>query len=479
MLKVNLIADTDAYKQGHWSMINPGLEYQYTYGEARVKSKYPVTVMFGMQVIISKYLSQPVTQEDLEEAVELSTIANGYNTVNVEAWQKIIDNGGKIPITIKSAPEGSIVPIDNVLFVLNSNEEFFAKEMNILEPLIMHIWYPSSLATRSLFIYNSILPLFQQSGDEAVLPYMVNDFGLRGATTRESAIIAGMSHLLLFRGSDNLPSVRGVIEYYSITGKLADCTFKEDILSTVKASEHSVPLSYGNSKELEYLKNFINSLPKDKMGSVVIDTYDTIGFIKNIVSNKEIVEMIKAREAKLIFRPDSGDFRLLIPTLLQLLESIFGSTVNEKGYRVLNHVSLIQGDGMDEQSIPELYQIVLNTGFACSNLAVGSGGGLHQKDITRDTQRFAIKPSFGIINGEQWNFMKAPKTDLTKASKPGMLKLSPTHKGYTTISSNDTMSFDSYVDVLQVVFENGELKNFKEFPEVRANLMRNLEFVQF
>lgn len=472
-MKVNIIADTDAYKQGHASMINPGLTYQYVYGEARVGAKYPTTVVFGMQALLKKYLSEKITMEDLNEAIALSTAANGYNTVNVDVWKRVINEcDGILPIIIKCAPEGSVVPVGNVLFTCETTKEWFAKDMNMIEPLLMHIWYPSTVATRSLYIYQSLKPIFEKTGDLELLPFMVNDFGLRGATSRESAILAGMAHLLLFRGSDNLPAVRGFMNYYGVNSK-QDI---ENIISTIKASEHSVPLSYGQSQEKQYLINFLKSLPDDKMGSNVIDTYDAIGYVRNIVSDKEVVELIKKRSAKLVLRPDSGDYMKLIPTILSILEGIFGSTVNDKGYRVLNNVSLIQGDGMDEESIPKLYELVENLGYACCNLAVGSGGGLLQKDLTRDTQRFAIKPSYGIIDGVPYNFMKKPSTDLSKSSKPGLLKLNKTGKDYLTISTHDTspLSFRGYHDVLQVVYDNGKFLNEQTHSQIAQNILNHI-----
>lgn len=451
MLKVNLIADTDSYKHGHPMFMNPQITFQYSYGEARVKARYPQSVMVGMSILLQKYFSAPITQDDLEEAIEVNVATHGFCTLDVDVWQRVIDEGGFLPIIIKSAPEGSIVGIDNVLFTIESTKEWFAKSVQIIEGLMMHIWYPVSIATRSYTIYKSIKGFYEETGSLENLAFAVNDFGFRGATCRESAIIAGMMHLLFFDGSDNMPASRGLKNYYKgapLKGK------------SVLATEHSVPLSYGRAREIDYILTVLKNTPKDKAVSIVIDTYDTYGFIRNVVTDPEVKKLIIERTGRTIFRPDSGDALRVPIDVMLLLEEIFGSLENEKGYRVLNHnVGVIQGDGMDEESIPELYRRVVALGYSADNIVTGSGGGLHQKDITRDTQRFAIKPSFGIIDGVDFNFKKNPATDTTKTSKSGRLKLHPSRNTFSTISSSETTTamFNSYVDVLETVYENGKI----------------------
>lgn len=468
MLKINLISDTDAYKLMHPSLVKQGLTTAFEYGEARVGAKYESTVVFGMAEIIEKYLSRPIIKEDLKEACEISKAIHGENTVPEHVWNHVIDNcNGFLPIEIKCAPEGSIVPVGNVLFTITTEDPIFASAIGVIEPLIMHIWYSCTLATRSLNIYKAIKPLFEQTGDFDIMTYMINDFGIRGATNRDAAITGGMAHLLLFKGSDNILGLRGAMHYYNA---------ESSIMSSVIASEHTVPLSFGRSGEKEYLIHMLDSTPQHLPVSILIDTYDTFGFIKNIVADPEIVEKIKNRKGKVIFRPDSGDPMKIVPTLLHLLSAIFGCTMNDNNYVVLNHVGLIQGDGMDEVSIPELYKLIVGMGYACSNLAVGSGGGLIQKDATRDTQRFAIKMSEGTINGESYNFKKQPSTDLSKSSKAGKLKLHPSRGSFTTISSAETIpvSYEAYIDVLTLCYSSTKETKTDSFDTIQKRLLSQI-----
>lgn len=467
--KINLAADTDAYKQHHHKLINPELSYQYTYGESRIGSKYPATCFFGLQALIQQYFMDVPTQEDIEEARQLYIDTNGYDEFDVETWEKV-RKLGYLPMVIKAVPEGTIVPIDNVLFTTESTEPWFAKTLNSLETLTMHIWYATTVATRAMLIKKSIIPYFQQTGSLDSLAFAVNDFGVRGVASYQQAVIGGMASLLFTNGSDNLPASRWVKRIYGDSIGPA---------KSIRATEHSVALSYGKGEgELKYFKQILDQTHPDYMFACVIDTYDAHGFIRNVAGNDEIKQRIIDRNGRVVFRPDSGDPMIIVPQLLELLGEIYGYSINLNGYKVLRHnVGLIQGDGMDEESIPKLYETVMRCGWASSNLAVGSGGGLLQKDLNRDTQRFAIKPSFGIINNEEFNFKKNPMTDTTKSSKSGKLKLHPSMGNFRTISSaiESKAMFNSYVDALVPYFVNGELVQKETFEQIRARA--NSKFV--
>lgn len=306
-----------------------------------------------------------------------------------------------------------------------------------------------------MYIKESIRPAFEKSSDitEIVLPFGVNDFGYRGATCHEAAARGGAAHLLHFRGSDNMSANRALKDYYGMKGRL----------QSVWATEHSVALSWGPGRgEFDYLLHQLRNAPEDAIISIVIDTYDDNNFLQNVVGSEECKELIIKRSGRTVFRPDTGKPLVNVCRKSDILGAIFGFTMNSKGYKVLNHnVGLLQGDGMDEISIPETYNEYIKTGWAADNFITGSGGGLLQVDANRDTQRFAIKPSYGIKDGQPFNMQKTPKSDMTKKSKSGELKL---HKmganSYLTLQSSDTQPaiFAGYVDALETVFHNGDIK---------------------
>lgn len=449
----NVIIDTDAYKIPHWAGYHPQLNKGYSYGESRLGSKYDKVCFAGLTPIVTDHFLQPVTNHHIEETRDMSFDTFGTDKYfDIETWKKVRDLG-YLPIKLMAVPEGTVVDVDNVLFTLESTKDWFAKTYNALEGTLMHTWYPTTVSTRTLNIKKNITPAFEKSCDDwqIYIEYAVNDFGYRGATCHEAAARGGAAFAMHFAGSDNLPAGRLIKDYYGYKGRI----------KSVWATEHSVAMSFGITfeNELEYLKHQLIHAEPHLIISVVIDTKDSDEFIRAVVGDPEIMEMIKQRTGRVVFRPDSGKALRNICTYSDMLGSMFGFTMNRKGYKIINHnVGLIQGDGMDEESIPELYNEYIKTGWSAQNAVTGSGGGLLQVDLNRDIQRFAIKPSYGEKNGIPFYMKKTPKTDMSKGSKAGLLKL--TQAGLT-LSSADfgpagvPSMFDSYKDMLQPVLVDG------------------------
>lgn len=458
-MKKNIIIDTDAYKLTHWKQYVDNITKLYSYGESRVGSKYSTVSFFGLQAIIAEHFLQKVTDDMINEAEEEAESAFGTKQYfNRSVWEKVRDLG-YLPIKITSVPEGSEIPIDNVLFTIESTEPWFATSVNALEDLLMHVWYPTTVATRIMNIKRAIAPAFEKSSDmpKSYLDFVINDFGFRGATGFESGAIGGAAVLLHSKGSDNLPASRFIKNYYGAKGRLA----------SVWATEHSVATSFGPGRgEFEYVLHQLRNADPTKPLSIVIDSYDSDNFVKNVLGSEEIKAAIiefTSQGGTFVIRPDSGVPLINVCKYSDYLGAIFGFTLNSKGYKVLNNnVKIIQGDGMNETTIPELYNEYIKTGWSACNVLVGSGGGLLQVDINRDVQRFAIKASYGEKGGIPFFLQKAPKTDLSKGSKPGELKLHRMGNSYTTIqsASETPAQFKAYIDVKRVLLENG---NF--FPE--------------
>ncbi len=459
-MRKNIILSTDSYKCVHWLMAPPKVTRLYAYGEPRLGGKYPWVSFIGPQMIIQDHFLQPVTNEMIEEAEWRSQTTFGTTKYfNKEIWKKVRDLK-HLPIRIMTAPEGSKIKEGQVCFTIEATEDWFADSVNGLESLLMHTWYPTAVATRAMYIKQAIKPYFDTTSEigDLLLPFAVNDFGLRGATCHEAAGRGGVGHLLHFCGSDNEVAQSALYDYYGC----------KDRLKSVWATEHSIALMWGltDLNEKEYLIHQLKTSEQNLIISVVIDTKDSDNFIQNIVADPEIKELIKKREGRVVFRPDSGDPVINVIKYLDVLGGIFGYRINTKGYKVLNdNIGLIQGDGMDEESIPNLYKEVTKAGWSAENFVTGSGGGLLQAGLNRDTSRWAIKPSFMVKNGQSFNLSKNPKTDPTKRSKSGRLKL---HTLSSTIeSSQETeIMFKGYDDQLKIVLENG---NF--YPDDFKNIL--------
>jgi len=138
-------------------------------------------------------------------------------------------------------------------------------------------------------------------------------------------------------------------------------------------------------------------------------------------------------------------------------------------------VRVIQGDGVNLESIKEIYAMLKEEKISPENLALGMGGKLLQADINRDTNNFATKACFAIVNGEERNVVKSPTemdadgniTKSFKKSKQGRLKLVKNPDGsYRTVTSMDA-DFNNVKDELIEVFRNGEILIEHTFEEIR------------
>ncbi|MDF7626922.1 nicotinate phosphoribosyltransferase [Lactobacillaceae bacterium L1_55_11] len=443
----NLILATDAYKLTHHLQYPQDLTKLYSYGEARPGGKFDEVSWFGLSMILHDYFNTPITTEMIDQAENVCELTFGTNTYfNRSVWEKVRDLG-HFPVRIKALPEGLTVPVGNALFTIESTEPWFATSLNALEDLLMHVWYPATIATNSRQIKKRLLPLVKKSGTEANVPLMVNDFGLRGATSLESGERGGAAHLLHFRGSDNMAATQYFDDVYGIAGRAL----------SVWATEHSVATAYGDGQgEYNYLNAQLDRTPDDAIVSIVIDSYDTFRFVRKVVGDPAIRKRIIDRAGRVVLRPDSGDPITVDLKVLDLMAEIFGTEVNDKGYKVLKHnVGIIQGDGMKADTIIALYEALLAHGWSTDNLIVGSGGGLLQEGFNRDTLRFAIKAAYAENSkGEHIKIHKQPKTDPSKRSKSGLMKVIYNEQGRMETVSQDHPG----EDLLRLVYDNGYIE---------------------
>ncbi len=160
---------------------------------------------------------------------------------------------------------------------------------------------------------------------------------------------------------------------------------------------------------------------------------------------------------------------------LEILWDIFDGTITEKGFRILNpRIGLIYGDSITIVRQESILKRMMEMGFSSDNIVFGVGSYSYQY-MTRDTLGFAMKATYGEVEQEGIEIFKDPKTDSgTKKSAKGLL--------HVTLDSNgDYMLVDQVNKItesngeLQVVFENGELKNETTLAEIRSRI--NSEFV--
>lgn len=454
----NFILDTDSYKASHWLQFPAGTQSTFSYLESR-GGKYDKTVFFGLQYILKEYFSKPVTIEMVDEAKDFFK-AHGL-PFNYDDWLYIATElKGKLPIRIRAVQEGTVVPVSNVLMTVESTDARAYWLPSWVETQLMRVWYPTTVATTSWQIKQLIKQFLNETADHAdeEILFKLHDFGSRGVSSHESAGIGGASHLINFLGSDTVIGVVFANKYYSS----AMSGF------SIPAAEHSTITSYGKEGEVDAYRNMLQQFARpNSLLAVVSDSYDLHNAVENIwgkILKKDVINS----GATVIIRPDSGNPTKIVLDTLKLLEKSFGVTMNSKNYKVLNHVRVIQGDGIDADSIHEILTAVKAAGFSASNVAFGMGGALLQK-IDRDTQKFAYKCSSITVNGQDRDIFKDPVTDPGKRSKKGKLDLVIDPKGVTRFRT--VSGIDSPHSALQIVYENGDLKIDQSLDQIRRNSM--------
>lgn len=464
-MKSNLILKCDSYKfsmpgptTGNCGQWPPGTTGLYAYTESR-GGKYGSTVFFGLQAFLKEYLAGKVFGTvEIDEAYAFAK-AHG-EPFNRESWFDLLEShDGKLPVKIKAVAEGTVVPTHNALFTIEATDPRFFWLVSWLETsLLRAVWYPTTVCTKSFFIKKTILEYLNETSGapRAELPFKLHDFGARGVSSGESAELGGMAHLVNFMGSDTIEGIRAANHYYGCANGMAGFS--------IAASEHSTITSWGKEHELDAYRNMLTRFAKpNALVACVSDSYDLYNAIENLWCG-ELREEIKSSGAKLIIRPDSGVPAEVVLKALQILERKVGAPLNGAGYKQLPPwIGLIQGDGVNHDSITEILSVMKLNRFSASNIAFGMGGALLQQ-INRDTQRFAYKTSEAIISGQAVPVFKDPVTDSGKRSKKGRLSLVHRNGEYQTISGSDAPD-----DLLHTVFENGEIKKLYTFDEVRAN----------
>lgn len=462
-LSKNLILNTDSYKVSMFKQYPVGTTGVYSYIESR-GGRYDQTVFFGLQAFIKEYLLEPITQADIDIADEILT-AHG-EPFNRQGWEYILSaHGGYLPVVIRAVPEGTMVPVKNVLATIeNTDPKTFWLTTWLETALLRAIWYPTTVATQSKMIKNIITDYLEKSGDPTSIGFKLHDFGARGVSSMESAGIGGAAHLVNFMGTDTITGILYAREYYSasVAG------------FSIPAAEHSTITSWGRADEVKAYSNMVAQFGKPgALLAVVSDSYDIYEACR--MWGTELKQQVIDSGATVVIRPDSGDPVEVLPKMFNILADTFGYTTNAKGYKVLNNVRILWGDGINQLSIRSiLTKIVDFGGWSADNIAFGMGGALLQQ-LDRDTQKFALKCSSACIDGTWVDVQKDPITDTGKKSKKGRVTLWTSGGEFQTSVEQPKGWTDKgtvWTEALEEVYRDGRLVKETTFEEVRANSMK-------
>ena len=369
---------------------------------------------------------------------------------------------GKLPLKIRAVPEGSLVPNHNVLFTVENTDPKCFWLTSYVETALVRSWYPITVSTQSYYIKKMILEYLEKTSDDpqTQINFKLHDFGSRGVSSQESAGIGGAAHLVNFLGTDTVTAMLFAMQFYGAEFPPA---------FSIPAAEHSTITSWGKDNEIDAYRNMLKQFATpNSLVAVVSDSYDLNNAVDHLWGEQLREEVIKSG-ATVVIRPDSGDPATVVHRTMESLADRFGYYLNNKGYKVLKYVKVIQGDGVNEHSIKQILDKLIQSDFSIDNIAFGMGGGLLQQ-VNRDTNKFAYKCSSVTVKGKERDVFKDPVTDPGKKSKAGKQDLILTPGG-----SYRTVNYLSQDTIMETVFLNGEIMKEYSWKEIRDRANATLQ----
>jgi nicotinamide phosphoribosyltransferase len=550
-MKFDPIAAIDFYKADHRRQYPEGTEVVYsnfTPRSGRLAAKSGTradngVVFFGLNGFIKWFLIDGFNENFFKQPKEKvlakyqkrmndSLVTSDFDVSHIAALHDL----GYLPLEIRALPEGTFVPYKVPMFTVhNTMPEFFWLTNYIESVISSEIWKACTSATTALQ-YRLILQEYAVKTGSPLdfVLWQGHDFSFRGQSGLHDASSSGAGHLLSFLGTDTIPAIDYLENYYNGLD-----TF---VGGSVPATEHSVMCMGGKETEIETFRRLIKDVYPSGVVSIVSDTWDFWKVISETA--KELKPEIMARTpnaiglAKVVFRPDSGDpvevltgldftdyseedfdeegelesaayyngdtvikypngeywevehevedsygdyfynstkkIRQLreveVKGAVETLWGIFGGTITETGHKLLDsHVGLIYGDSITIERAKKIMQRLEAKGFASANVVFGIGSYTYQY-VTRDTHGFAVKSTYGVINGEPVEIFKDPVTDNgVKKSAKGLLQVLKDDYG-TLILIDQATPEAAAGGLLKPVFINGRLVKDESLANIRKHI---------
>ena len=486
MNRINPMLLIDFYKAVHAEMLPKDITKSVSYFTPRMSrvERWDQVVMFGLQGFIKTYLIDYFNQEffgkpfeevigEYKRIMDAALGAEAYKIEKIEKLHKL----GYLPIEIIALPEGALVPMHVPMFGITNTHPEFAWLPQSLESLISaESWHPMIAATVGYTYRQIVNEYYAKTCDDNVpRAKALGAFDFRGEECTESAIKAGAGWCLSFLNTATVPTIPYLEQMYA-----CDCT-KEPVAFGSPSTEHSVMCSnYAmDGDEVTLLKRLLTEIYPNTSFSAVLDSYDYWNVIDNVLP--QIKEEIMAHNGCMLMRGDSGEcVDVVTQTVFKLWEQ-FGGTVNSKGYKVLDpHVKAIYGDSITIQRCEEIYRILEENGFACSNVALGVGSFSMQcieedgilKPFTRDTFSSCIKATYCEIADKPYPIFKNPKDGGFKKSQKGCCVVVKDATGSYTFQDGFTWEEACGDELNELVpgLKDGKLLVEQSLQQVRAQL---------
>lgn len=482
----------DGYKVGHKFQYPEGTTLVYSNLTPRKSRNAELgeVMFFGLQYFIKEYLIRQFEEAffHMPKAQVLQAYARrmdnylGKNAITYDHISALHDLG-YLPLEIKALPEGTLVPMKVPVFTIKNTIPEFFWLTNMLETLMSSItWKPCTSATTAFQYLRTFTRFARETvgDDHSFIPWQGHDFSFRGMSGIEDASMSGAGHLLCFSGTDTIPAIDFLEAYYN-----ADCE-QELIGGSVPATEHSVMCMGTQGDEIGTFERLITQIYPSGIVSIVSDTWDFWQVIA--VFLPQLKAQILAREGKVVIRPDSGDpVKVIVGDedampgspeykgAITCLWETFGGTITSKGYKLLDsHIGLIYGDSITTERQTAILEGLKRKGFASYNVVLGIGSYTYEY-VTRDTFGFAMKATYGEVNGEGRDIFKDPKTDDgTKKSARGLMQVYK-HPDTGRLELKDQCTWEEEGQgELKTVFKDGKIIKDWTLAEIRERVKAQL-----
>ncbi len=512
--KINPLYETDGYKCAHKAMLAPGTTKLYgTWIPRNIKflpKSITKVLSIGQQFVVRSLHSsfeENFFNQPIEVAKQFVDDMSRYLGIEYDGKHfEDLHELGYLPIKIKTLPEGieTNPNIPHMTFI--NTVDGYAWLTLFLETHISKLAWRIATAATVAKEYRRVCTEWVTKTDPDnlwLVDWMCHDFHSRGGSISDSVSV-GLAHAFSFKGSDTLNTIEAARYYYDE---------EEVCIGSVNASEHSVSCTkIFTVGEQQMIADWLELFPTGIL-SMVSDTFDLWKLITEYLpSNKDA---IMARDGKLVIRPDSGDpvdiicgsinyiDRKAIESfdvnvswepeakgVIELLWDIFGGTVNEQGFKVLDsHIGAIYGDSINLERQTQMYERLAAKGFAATNIVLGVGSYQYIGSITRDSCGYAAKGSWfevkedindydadhdglnPIWRKKSYNIYKDPITDDgSKRSLRGLLSVPHTLKDGEYWVKQECTPEEESKGLLQTIYEDGKFYNSTTLTEIRERL---------
>jgi nicotinamide phosphoribosyltransferase len=475
----------DFYKVGHIDQYPEGISQIWSNWTARTTrlTDQKTVVHFGIQYFIKKILVDLFANffdapgEELiaeyESIIRATLGVANPRTDHIAALHAL----GYLPVAIYSLPEGSSVPIGcPSLVITNTHPDFFWLPNYLETVLSAYLWKSSTSATTSQRFRRLFEKYALASGetDLSFVDWQGHDFSMRGMSGLEDAVMSGLGHLTSFRGTDTVPAILAAQHYY---GADFNCG------GSVCATEHSVMCAGGQDGEFETFRRLIEDIYPRGVLSIVSDTWDLWKVLTDYVPR--LAPLIRARDGKIVIRPDSGKPDLIIcgdpespgtnqgKGTLRLLAEALGLKANASGLPLIDGAGAIYGDSINyERADRILDRIVNELKLSPYNMVFGIGSYTYEY-VTRDTYGYAMKATAVRRASEVIPIFKKPVTDNGgKFSRKGITAVYGDSGAYTCTESvaPETLDCCSFLKV----FCDGKVLVHETFDTIRRRVREHL-----